>query len=254
VDTAERGRHVVVFFGGIGTSAGALSITEFARAQRDDLRLRFISVERNGFGATPFLAGLGFTEAVEDVLAVLARLDIATFSVVAISGGGPYAARLLARVPERLASVHLAAATSGGALMGLGEAADVVGDVEAIARDPEAFWEFPPESPVHDIPGFVAAARREGRRALGDRVRAAAALRHEMALLGSEDLPDLRDVGAPTFLYWGEDDAIVPLAHAVRWQQALGSLGTTRTYPAEGHDVQYLHWGDILRDIAGAAR
>src|SRR5881275_331741 len=54
LDTAEPCRHPVVFFGGIGTSAAAFSLTEFAREERDRLALRFISVERNGFGATSF--------------------------------------------------------------------------------------------------------------------------------------------------------------------------------------------------------
>lgn len=111
LDTEEPDRHAVVFFGGIGTSAGAFTLTEFARDRRARLGLRFVSVERNGFGATPFHPGLGFADAVDDVLAVLATLGVERFSVVAISGGGPYAARLLARVPERVASVHLAAAT-----------------------------------------------------------------------------------------------------------------------------------------------
>ena len=254
LDTGEPGRHPVVFFGGLGTSAGAFSLTEFARAERDRLALRFISVERNGFGATPFTPGLGFADAVNDVLAVLDELDVGRFSVVAISGGGPYAARLIARVPARVASVHLAAATSGGALAAGSAAARLLGDVKAIAQDPAAFWEYPTASPVHGIPGFIDAAREEGRRALGDSARAAAALRHEFALLCSEELPDLRAVASPAFLYWGSDDELVPVEQAEAWRAALGPRATVRSYPGVGHDVQYLHWREILRDIARAAR
>jgi pimeloyl-ACP methyl ester carboxylesterase len=222
--------------------------------ERDRLGLRFISVERNGFGATPFHPALGFPEAVDDVLAVLATLGVQRFSVVAISGGGPYAARLLARVPERVASVHLAAATSGGALVTHGAAAGLLGDIEAVVNDPAAFWEYPPDSPVHAIPGFMDAARHEGRRALAEPTRAAAALRHEIALLGSEDLPVLRGLPAPAFLYWGADDALVPIVHARAWQASLGVVAATRIYPGEGHDVQYVHWPEILGDIAAAVR
>ncbi|MEA2145747.1 MAG: non-heme chloroperoxidase, partial [Solirubrobacteraceae bacterium] len=221
LDTGEPGRHPVVFFGGVGTSAGAFSLTEFARDERDRLALRFISVERNGFGATPFTPGLGFADAVDDVLAVLAELDVDRFSVVAISGGGPYAARLTARVPRCVASLHLAAATSGGALAAGGAAADLLADVPAIAQDPAAFWEYPADSTVRHVPGFMDAARDEGRRALGDPARAAAALRHELALLGSDELPDLREVASPAFLYWGEADQLVPLEHLRAWQAAL---------------------------------
>jgi len=253
LDTGEPGWHPVVFFGGVGTSAGAFSLTEFARALREMLRLRFVSVERNGFGDTRFTSGLGFAQPVNDVLGVLEALGVERFSVVAISGGGPYAARLVARVPERIVSIHLAAATSGGELLHRGAAAAMLADLEAIVADPEGFWDYPPESAVRLIPGFIEASRREGRHALGEPGRARQALRHELTLLCSEALPDLRSVPAPAFLYWGGRDDLVPLEQARAWQAALGSDVTLRVHPDSGHDVQYLHWHEILTDIAGSA-
>ena len=174
--------------------------------------------------------------------------------MVAISGGGAYAAHLIAQVPLRITSVHLAAATSGGSLANGSAAADLLADVEAIARDPAAFWHYPPESAVHLIPGFIDAAREEGLRALGDPARATAALRHELALLRSAELPDLHALEAPVFLYWGTNDELVPLEHAAAWRASFGRIAAMRTYPREGHDVQYLHWREIMRDIAGAMR
>jgi pimeloyl-ACP methyl ester carboxylesterase len=253
LDTGERGWHPVVFFGGLGTSAGAFSLTEFARPLRETLGLRFVSVERNGFGDTPFTPGLGFEQAVDDVLRVLHVLRIERFSVVAISGGGPYAGRLVARVPELVASLHLAAATSGGELLRCGAATAILADLEGIVADPEGFWEYPPESPVRLIPGFVEASRQEGERALGNPRRAASALAHELALLSSWELPDLREVVIPSFLYWGAHDELVPLEQARVWQTVLGPGVTLRVHPDSGHDVQYLHWHDILTDIAGSA-
>lgn len=253
VDTGEAGWHPVVFFGGLGTSAGAFTLTEFARPRRETLRLRFVSVERNGFGDTPFTPGRGFDDAVGDVLTVLDGLGVERFSVVAISGGGPYAARLAARVPERVASLHLAAATSGGELLRRGAAGALLADLETIVADPEAFWDYPPESPVRLIPGFVEAAHQEGRRALGDQGRAGPALAHELTLLCSEELPDLRSMPAPAFLYWGALDETVPLEQAQAWQAALGPDVILRVYPDAGHDVQYLRWREILDDIAGSA-
>jgi non-heme chloroperoxidase len=253
LDTGERGCHPVVFFGGLGTSAGAFSLTEFARPLRETLRLRFVSVERNGFGDTPFTPGLGFEQAVDDVLEVVQVLRVERFSVVAISGGGPYAGQLVARVPERVASLHLAAATSGGELLRCGAATAILADLERIVADPEGFWEYPPESPVRLIPGFVEASREEGRRALGKPRPAASALGHELALLGSSELPDLRDFVTPSFLYWGTHDELVPLEQARVWQTALGPNVTQRVHSDSGHDVQYLHWHEILADIARSA-
>src|SRR5262249_43881829 len=111
----------------------------------------------------------------------------------------------------------------------------------------------PPESSVRLIPGFVEASRQEGRRALGDPERAAAALAHELALLSSRELPDLREVVAPSFLEWGAGDQLVPLDQARAWQTVLGPGATLRVHPDAGHDVQYLHWREILDDIAGSA-
>jgi pimeloyl-ACP methyl ester carboxylesterase len=250
LDTGEAGWHPVVFFGGVGTSAGAFSLTEFARPAREMLALRFVSVERNGFGETPFTSGLGFEQAVDDVLEVLDALRLERVSVVAISGGGPYAARLVGRIPDRVASIHLAAATCGGELLRCGVATAMLADLEAIVANPAGFWDYPPESPVRLVPGFVEAARQEGRRALGDRGRAMAALAHELTILGASELPDLREVAAPSFLYWGAHDKLVPLEQARAWQTVLGPDVTLRVYSDAGHDVPYLHWGEILNDVA----
>jgi non-heme chloroperoxidase len=253
LDTGEQGWHPVVFFGGIGTSAGAFCLTEFARGERTRLRLRFVSVERNGFGETPFRPERGYAEAVDDVLRVMARLRLARYSVVAVSGGGPYAARLIAHAPERVVSIHLAAAVAGGELAGPYALAAALPDVRAIAEDPEGFWEYPPTSPVYGIPGFRDAASAEGRRALGERTRAELALSHELALLRAQELPGLKLTSAPAFLYWGARDELVSREHLRAWRSVLPPGTTLRVYPDAGHDVQYLHWPAILRDISAAA-
>jgi hypothetical protein len=43
----------LVFIGGQGTSLEAFQLSEFARTSREELGLRVISVERNGFGVEP---------------------------------------------------------------------------------------------------------------------------------------------------------------------------------------------------------
>ena len=253
LDTGEPGWPAVVFFGGLGTSAGAFSLTEFAREDRVRLRLRFVSVERNGFGDTPFTPGIGFPQAVDDVLGVTSFLGIERFSVVAISGGGPYAARLLERASERVVSAHLAAAAADGGLLGCGATGELLGNIEAIVADPEGFWELPPDSSVQSIPGFAQACRAEGRRSLGDPVRAAAALRHEIELLTSDTLPYLGGLTARVYMYWGARDELIGMEHARTWQAALGSNVVLRKFEDSGHDVPYLHWRDILADIGREA-
>jgi pimeloyl-ACP methyl ester carboxylesterase len=250
VDTGEAGWTPIVFFGGLGTSVSACSLTEFARTSRRRLRLRLISVERNGFGGTPYDPSAGYAEAVADVLGVLDAIAVERFAIVAISGGGPYAAALAARVPERVISLHLAAAAAGALIASCGRACELFSDCAGIARDPAAMWEFPAGSHVHRIPGFTEAAAAEGRRALGHE-DGADALAHELRLLCETPLPDLRSVLAPAYLYWGSDDDVVPLAHSDAWSRSLSRGGVLRRYEGEGHDVQYRHWNQILIDAAG---
>lgn len=216
----------MLFFGGIATSVLAFELTEFARSLRERLGLRVISVQRDYFGLAD--------EAVDDALLVLELLGIDRAAVVAISGGGPYAAAFAARAPDRLISLHLAAAVA-------------CGPIARIPHDPIAMWRFPTDSPVHRIPGFDQAAAQEGARGGG-----AGAIEHQWQLLANAKLPPLEHVTAPTYLYWGTSDDVVPLEHAHAWQAALpGSPVTLRLYNGEAHDVQYRHWDQILLDAAG---
>jgi non-heme chloroperoxidase len=248
IDVGAPEWRPLVFVGGLGTSVGAFQLTEFARTTRERLRLRVIGVERNGFGETPFDPSLGYAEAAEDVQAVLAARGVERFAVAAFSGGGPLAAALAARAPERLISLHLAAAAAGASQGLPGPAAPPFAE---LAEAPGASWQFPADSPVHGIPGFAAAAAAEGARALPPGGPGADALAHEWGLLRSEPLPDLSAVRAPAYLYWGTNDELVPLGHAQTWRRALPNVVALRVYSGEAHDVQYRHWDQILVDAAG---
>lgn len=216
IDEGSADWRAVVFFGGLGTDVNAFYATEFARDVREQLRLRFVSVERNGFGMTQFDPALDYEDAVDDVLGVLDALAIRRFAVVAISGGASFAAALAARVPERVLSLHLAAAAAGPLVADHGTAALLYAQPALLASDP--------------------------------------ALAHEWRLLSSEPLPNLAGLHAPAYLYWGTDDDVVPAAiHVPEWRRLLPRVAALRGYPGEGHDVQYRHWEQILRDVAGLA-
>jgi non-heme chloroperoxidase len=217
------------------------------------LGLRVVCVERNGFGQTPFDPGLGVADYVDDVLDVLATLAIERFAIVAMSGGAPYAIALAARVPERVISVHLAAASSGPLPGGpTEELAAMAADLPRLAREPKSFWGYPPGSPVYRIPGFVDAAYAEGARAafVAGQMGEPGPLRHEWGLQ-ARPLPDVSAVAAPVYLYYGTEDALSPPAHVGVWRRAFPNVHAVRLYEGEGHDVQYRHWDQILVDLAG---
>jgi pimeloyl-ACP methyl ester carboxylesterase len=213
--------------------------------------LRVVSVERNGFGGTRFDPRLGYDDAAADVLELLGALAIERFAVVAFSGGAPFAAALAARAPRRVISLHLAAAAMPPLAAASAAASALLSDPDAIAADPEAFWRFPPKSPVHLVPGFAEAAAREGPRALGG--RGGAALAHEWRLLRGASPTGLRGVRAPAYLYAGDDDEIVTCDQLEAWRRALPTVVAVRRYAGEAHDVQYRHWDQILFDAAGVS-
>lgn len=246
VDEGERGWTPLVWFGGAGTSVRAFRLLEFARTLREELRVRVISIERNGLGRTPFEPDAGYDEYAADVWALLDRLGVRHASLMAISGGGPYAAAVAAAAPSRVRSLHLACAFSERL------ASSRVPPLDEIAADPVAWWNYPASSPVHAIPGFVESTVEEATAAQFARGRDTPpdGLTRAFALYDSEPLPDLAAVDGPAFLYWGSDDEAVPVAHLERWRDALGNVVRVRLYEGEGHDIQYRHWDQVLADVA----
>lgn len=258
-DTGEPGWRPVLYIGGTGTSARAMLMTGYLETLRKRLKIRLISVERNGFGDTAYDSTWGLADYPGEVRAVLDHLKIARFAIVAISGGGPYAAHVAGAMPDRIASLHFAAALAD---VSPDAAARCALDVDTLARamaptvdNPHRWWAFPAGSPTTKIPGFTDRARDEGARTffiagqMGDaRPEAAEMLRYCHAHL--DDL-GLNRIKAPVFTYNGLADPLVVPANAARWHTLFPGPATTRTWPGEGHDVQYRHWDQILVDLAG---
>jgi non-heme chloroperoxidase len=257
VDTGEVGWRPVLFIGGTGTSARAFEMTEFLQTLRRQLKLRVITVERNGFGDTAFAPGWSYADYADEVRTVLDHLGVGQFAGLAISGGGPYLAQVAAAMPRRLISVHmLAAATqrpvndplcklSAGALSAA---------VRPQVQNPHEWWAFPANSPTHDIPGFSDRAYDEGARAffirgqMGDPAPQAAELQRYCG-----PVADVGAVKAPTFIYQGTADPLVPMQSAEYWRAHFPNIARMRVYPGEAHDIQYRHWDQVLIDLSGHA-
>lgn len=256
IDTGEAGWRPVLFLGGTGTSARAFLMTEYLQTLRRQLHLRFVSVERNGFGDTVYDPTWTFADYVDEVGAVLEHLKLQRFAMVAISGGGPYAAHIAARMPERLLSVHMMAALADTRA----PAMDCSMPIEALAKglaptvgNPQSWWHMADASPTKRIPGFADRSYDEGARAFFIRGQGGDALPEaaEMKRYCGHPLPDLSSAKAPLFTYYGGADTSVVPANGAYWRAHFGGVNTERAYPGEGHDAQYRHWDQALVDIAG---
>ena len=262
-DTAEAGWRPVVYIGGTGTSARAMLMTGYLETLRRQLHIRLISVERNGFGDTAYDPAWSLADYADDLRTVLDHLGVARFAVVAISGGGPYAAHVAAAMPDRLISLHFAAALAdrpvGDDMNCDLTTAQLSKALGPAVINPQIWWGFPDTSPTRAIPGFAERAFDEGARAffirgqMGDAAPEAAEMQRychaKLADLG----PALAKVTAPVFTYYGLADHTVSPVNAQFWQKRLGGPVMARAYPDEGHDVQYRHWDQILIDLSGLA-
>jgi non-heme chloroperoxidase len=259
-DVNPEGAHPVVYLGGGNTSLEAFQLTEFTRTMRDELGVREISVERNGLGASQLDTSLGYTDYNNEVFGVLDHLGVDRFSIVAISGGGPYAAHLAAAAGDRVISMHLAVA-SASALPNRTPPNCTPAGFEALDASnlywkthPMEWWGVSADAEVQKVPGWQETAYLDGVRAffMGGQLDDVTALSMARRLqCGPDGVVDPSQITAPTYLYWGGSDTTVPVTQMEKWEEALPNDVRSTVYPGEGHTVQYRHWDQILTDIAG---
>lgn len=255
VDDGQENGIPVVFTGGLGTSVRVVRLLDFLESMRRDLNLRFITVERNGFGQTEFDESLSMADYVSDVERVLAHLDIEKFALFGISGGGPYTAKIAEANTDRLLSIHMAATSPAiGSPQRCGSGQEASPYIEML-RYPMQFFGFPEDSPLHKIEGFQDTAFDEAARAHNLRGQSAdaAPLLHELSLYCTEDAMDSAHITAPVYVYLGLQDQVLASVDPDAWLAAYPNAEVKlRTYPDGGHDVQYRHLDQILLDLSGA--
>ncbi len=232
---ATAKRNVVWFH---GTPGARRQIPEAARRIADERGVRIIGIDRPGVGlSTPHLYKnlIDFTD---DLEVALERLGIDRFSTVGLSGGAPYALASAHAFPERVPSVGIL----GGVVPSGGEEGTHGGLVSLATR-------FKPLLPLMSEPlgalltTFVRVARPIASPALdlyarfspeGDRRVLAVpenkemfiddlinSGRHSMRAAAYDAILftrywgfDVRDLRVPVTWWQGDQDNIVPLAHA----------------------------------------
>ena len=99
------GAPVFHFHGALTSRWEGFWIRDAARAAG----VRLITVDRPGVGASSFAPGRRITDWPRDVAQLAAHLSIERFSVMGVSGGGPYALACAAALPEQVRRVALIA-------------------------------------------------------------------------------------------------------------------------------------------------
>jgi pimeloyl-ACP methyl ester carboxylesterase len=221
-------------------------------------RLRFIGVDRPGYGYSGPRPEAGLLDCAEDFVRVADRLGIECFSAIGFSGGGPYALALRALVPERVEGV---AVVSGLGML------DRPGAFEGMDEANAADFEMARESPEVLATEIEEAAREvrenswgnvseisdelpEVDRLMLERPDAQAlffgpsqeAVRQGALGWVDDHLRFVRPwpfrldgiVGVDVRFYHGEDDVLVPAQHAKHLAKRITG-SRLQLYPGEGH-------------------
>jgi pimeloyl-ACP methyl ester carboxylesterase len=274
-----QGRPVLWFH---GTPGARRQVPPTARVAADERNIRIVALERPGVGASTPHAYDSILDWADDVEECVDQLGIDRFGIVGLSGGGPY----VLAVTYRLADRTIAAAVIGGVAPTRGDDAPEGGVVQLTVRfsvllewlqEPlsrglwalvwglrplasQAFDLFAHFSPAGDKDVFAApgmkemftddllkATRRQFRAPLAD-----------LRLFGRHWGFSPRDLAVPIFLWHGDEDYIVPVAHSEHLADLVpGSELRVRVGAAHlanltlGHEVldaMLTHWPDDWPD------
>jgi pimeloyl-ACP methyl ester carboxylesterase len=201
---------------------------------------RFIAPDLRGFRGVgpafedPGLASLSIDDYADDALALLAHLEVDRAVVAGVSMGGYVAFAMCRRAPKRVAGLVLsntrAAADSDEARAGRDRMIDLVRREGAtgVAREM--------------TPKLLGATTRQEQPDLEDAVRRLIVVNSTEAIVGAlgalktrpDATPMLAEIGCPTVIIAGAEDAIVPVAEAEAMHGAIRESSLV-VIPRVGH-------------------
>ena len=261
------GVPVLLFHG----TPGCRLLPPHADQEAKDAGVRLVVPDRPGCGRSTFQPGRRLLDWPADVVALADHLALERFSVVGVSGGGPYALVTALAMPERLHRVaslcgvgpldsdEARAAQPGSnrpifdlAAAGPTAAAPMIEVMLAAAQDPDSFATMfvsmmPPEDQavVDRLPELVpfmaemfAEAGRQG----------AEATAYELWLSTQPWGFDVADIAVPIKFFHGDRDMNVPLAHPEALSAAIEG-STLTVWPGEAHMAAYSRMPDVLAAV-----
>ncbi len=268
---AAAGKTLFYFHGWPGSRLEAAVLNNEARS----LGIAVVAVDRPGYGLSDFLPNRQIRDWPGDVGQLAAFLGLKTFSVVGVSGGGPYAAVCAHAMPERLDAVGIVCGLGppdepgatrgmgplnrvlfflarkapwlGGVLFDrlaaiLGRNPDLIVSPGMTAGLPEIDRETLRNPIARDaLKGSMAEAFRQG----------PAGARHDGLLYARPWGFPLEAITTDVKLWHGELDVNVPVAMGRAVARRIPRC-QARFSPNEGHmSLPFNHCAEILRDLAG---
>lgn len=253
------------FFHGWPISRLAASLTEKVAKK---LGILVISIDRPGYGLSDFKPNRSLLDWPDDVLELADSLKIKKFSVIGVSGGGPYAAVCAYKIPDRIVKTGIVVGLAPTYLPGILE------DMPMLAKLGWAnFSRFPLlaylGSLFHQIEAkyfpssFVFQYSAKADKAILPSIKQELAVNKkeafkqglkgamiDLVLYTSNWGFNLKDINGEVFLWYGEADKNVPIIMGKYIHSQIPKSKLT-VYPNEGHLVLRRHTEEILEALKG---
>lgn len=270
---ATDGHAVIALHGTPGSRLKFAGTDDVARAAG----LRLIAFDRWGYGQSDACPGGRLQDYAADVAYVCDQLGITRFSVLGISGGGPFAVAIAAALPERVETLALVAPV--GPVIGTGGLRIALSPLHAfcfrwLARSRTALWIVfalfraallvAPRAAVRSSMAAAPGADREAfsqpgiesgtianyREGLRRRVVGAV---EDLTLFAQNWEVAMQSVRAPAKMWIGEDDTNVSLNAALALGTGIFGCEVEKI-PAAGHLWVVSHWDTVFGWIADARK
>jgi pimeloyl-ACP methyl ester carboxylesterase len=237
--------------------------------------IRIIGIDRPGYGLSAAQPGRQLLDWPNDVIRVADHLELETFAVLGVSGGGPYAAACAYQIPQRLTAVgiagglgplqtHAAAASMcrfnrfGLKLAGLcpGLLRPLLTSIRwLLQRRPQTALQFVarraggPDQKFFENPELLATMKQSFRESMRFGIEGAA---DDLRIYSRPWKFSLQSIEMRVHLWHGERDRLVPAAMGRQMSASIAGC-RARFFPDEGHFSLIVHRMDqILADLAGA--